>query len=66
MLTGPVPNGARSVSWPWYHHEIGSELTEEAREVLEKYAKVPSDQVESHIYRIVGTPSHDLSNPSMP
>lgn len=62
MLTGPVPTGARSVSWPWYHHEIGFELTEEAREVLETYAKIPPDQVESHIYRIVGSSFHGPSH----
>ena len=53
MLDGPVPEGARSVSWPWYHHEIGDELTLEAKQVLEMYSRVLPDQMESHIYRIV-------------
>ncbi|KAG8530719.1 uncharacterized protein KY384_004076 [Bacidia gigantensis] len=52
MLDGPVPEGARSVSWPWYHHELEDELTPDAREVLEKYSKIPSESIESHIYRI--------------
>ncbi len=55
MLDGPVPDGARSVSWPWYHHVLGDELTPDARTVLEKYSKIPSGDVESHIYRIVSS-----------
>ncbi|KAL9102172.1 MAG: hypothetical protein Q9163_002646 [Psora crenata] len=52
MLDGPVPDGARSVSWPWYHHELKGELTPAARTLLEQYSKVDPAQVESHIYRI--------------
>ena len=57
MLDGPVPAGARSVSWPWYHHELGEELTTEAKEVLEQYSNVAADKIESHIYRIVSSPA---------
>lgn len=53
MLDGPVPDGARSVSWPWYHHVLTNELTVDARVLFEKYAKVPPKEVENHIYRIV-------------
>ena len=53
MLDGPVPEGARSVSWPWYHHTLTTELTIDAREVLEKYSKVSPEDVEKHVYRIV-------------
>ena len=53
MLHGPVPDGARSVSWPWYHHVLTNELTVDARILFEEYAKVPSKDVENHIYRIV-------------
>ena len=59
MLDGPVPYGARSVSWPWYHHTITTELTADARTLLEQYSKIPPDRVEPHIYRIV---SFYLSN----
>lgn len=55
MLDGPVPNGARSVSWPWYHHVLEDELTIDARNILEKYSKVHPEKVESHIYRIVSS-----------
>ena len=55
MLNGPVPEGARSVSWPWYHHLLTNELTTDARTLFEQYAKVPSDDVENHIYRIVSS-----------
>lgn len=53
MLNGPVPEGARSVSWPWYHHVLTNELTVEARAVFEHYAKLAPEDVENHIYRIV-------------
>ncbi len=53
MLDGPVPNGARSVSWPWYHHTLTTELTVDARALLEQYSKIPADRVETHIYRVV-------------
>ena len=52
-----MPEGARSVSWPWYHHEIGDELTTEAKKVLEMYSKILPDEIESHIYRIVRPPN---------
>ena len=53
MLDGPVPDGARSVSWPWYHQTLTTELTVDARTLLEEYSKVPKDGVKTHIYRIV-------------
>lgn len=56
MLDRPVPEGSRSVSWPWYHHVLTTELTTEARNVLEKYSRIPPKDVESHIYSIVGLP----------
>lgn len=52
MLDGPVPAGARSVSWPWYHHVLQDELTPDARTLLETYSKIRPDEVESHIYRM--------------
>lgn len=55
MLDGPVPDGARSVSWPWYHHVLTDELTVDARALFEQYAKVPPKDVENHIYRIVSS-----------
>ena len=65
MLDGPVPEGARSVSWPWYHHVLTDELTMEARALFEQYAKVPSDDVENHIYRIVSSNPHTTINYSL-
>lgn len=52
MLDGPVPDGARSVSWPWYHHVLTNELTPDARTLFEEYAGVQPRDVENHIYRI--------------
>lgn len=55
MLDGLAPYGSRSVSWPWYHHTLTTELTPIARSILEKYSGIPSDEVESHIYSIVSS-----------
>lgn len=65
MLDGPVPDGARSVSWPWYHHILTTELTVEARALLQQYSKIPAQDVENHVYRIV---SHyfQASDPDLP
>ncbi|KAL8649173.1 MAG: hypothetical protein Q9226_005683 [Calogaya cf. arnoldii] len=52
MLDGPVPGGARSVSWPWYHHLLTNELTPDAKKLLTTYSKVPSKEIEAHIYSI--------------
>lgn len=53
MLDGPVPAGARSVSWPWYHHTLTTELTADSRTLLQQYSGVPAQDVEHHVYRIV-------------
>ncbi|KAL9601636.1 MAG: hypothetical protein Q9219_002356 [cf. Caloplaca sp. 3 TL-2023] len=52
MLDGPVPDGARSVSWPWYHHVLTNELTPDAKKLLATYSRVPPDEMEAHIYSI--------------
>lgn len=54
MLDGPVPDGARSVSWPWYHQLLTHELTPEAKELLSAYSGVPAAEMEAHVYSIVG------------
>lgn len=53
MLDRPAPDGARSVSWPWYHHLLTTELTPDARTILEKYSGIAPEDVESHIYSVV-------------
>ena len=55
MLDGPVPDGARSVSWPWYHHTLTNELTLDARTLLHEYSRVPREEIESHVYRVVSS-----------
>ncbi|KAL8806414.1 MAG: hypothetical protein Q9182_001329 [Xanthomendoza sp. 2 TL-2023] len=52
MLDGPVPDGARSVSWPWYHHVLTTELTLDAKKILTTYSQVPPTEIEAHIYSI--------------
>lgn len=67
MLDRPAPEGARSVSWPWYHHVLTNELTPDARSLLEKYSGILPEDVESHIYSIVSafplTVIYSLRNP---
>ncbi|KAL8709859.1 MAG: hypothetical protein Q9220_005475 [cf. Caloplaca sp. 1 TL-2023] len=52
MLDGPVPNGARSVSWPWYHHVLTTELTLDAKKLLTTYSGLLPGEIERHIYSI--------------
>ncbi|KAH8811716.1 hypothetical protein F5884DRAFT_855054 [Xylogone sp. PMI_703] len=37
---------------PWYSKDLGDKLNPAARELLEKYSKVPADEVESHIAKV--------------
>lgn len=37
----------------WYSEDISQRLQPSARELLEKYSKIPPDEVESHVYTIV-------------
>jgi hypothetical protein len=39
-----------------YNRNIGSKLGEPARHLLETYSKIPSDEVEKHVYAIVWFP----------
>lgn len=66
MLDGPVPDGARSVSWPWYHHTLTTELTLDARTLLQKYSKIPKEDVENHVYRIVSHPLRPSTSNAVP
>ncbi|KAI4090310.1 MAG: hypothetical protein L6R37_007903 [Teloschistes peruensis] len=50
MLDGPPPLGAKSVSWPWYHHVITNELTPDAKKLLTTYSGIPLKDLEAHIY----------------
>ena len=43
-----------STDVPWYNGDIGPKLGPKAREILEGYSKIPADQVESHVSKIVG------------
>lgn len=39
---------------PWYKKELGT-IEKPARELLEKYSKIPAEKVDSHILEVVGT-----------
>ena len=53
MLGGQIAKDARSVKWPWYHDNLENDLSQEARDVLEKYSGIAPEHVKSHIYKIV-------------
>ena len=40
----------------WYREEIGDKLGVPARELLEQYSKIPPEEVESHVKKIVYLP----------
>ena len=44
--------GSRSRDVAWYSKDI-SEIPEAAREVLEKYSKVPPEEVKDHVTKVV-------------
>lgn len=45
--------GSRDRSVPWYDKTF-SGVPEDARELLEKYSKIPPDEVEPHVLSMVG------------
>jgi len=38
---------------PWYNPDLGQKLGDSARELLESYSKIPAEDVEDHVYKIV-------------
>lgn len=45
--------GSRDKTVGWYEPTLGEKLTPSARELFEAYSKIPADEVESHVYKIV-------------
>jgi hypothetical protein len=58
------PDGAvkGDTNVPWYANSIGTRLGKTARQLLENYSKIPADEVESHVFKIVSF-SHVKSLP---
>jgi len=48
-----IPEAPREKDVPGYNPEIRNKLGDSARELLEKYSKIPAAEVEDHIYKIV-------------
>jgi len=44
----------RSKDLPWFQSKIGSSLTAAGRQLLQDYSGIAPDDVETHIYTIVG------------
>jgi hypothetical protein len=56
-LPSPEKIAERSIDVPWYERTIPAEkLDGAARDLLENYSKIPSAEVESHVYNIVRSP----------
>jgi hypothetical protein len=71
--TGPsmantyIPDAQRKIDSrekdvPWYTDSIGTRLGPAARKLLEEYSHIPPEQVESHIFAVVGS-QHFNSQP---
>lgn len=43
--------GTRDKDVPWYSEEL--KLGDQARELLENYSRIPADEVETHVRKIV-------------
>ena len=44
---------APSKDLPWFQANIGPSLTEEGRRLLEEYSRIPHEEIDDHIYKIV-------------
>lgn len=45
---------------PWYSNDLET-IQDQARELLEKYSKIPADKVNSHILEVVGPTTRNVS-----
>jgi hypothetical protein len=58
MAQTDIPNALakiqeQSKDVPWYNPDVGKQLGDSARDLLEKYSKIPAAEVEDHVYMIV-------------
>jgi hypothetical protein len=58
MAQTGIPNALaeiqeRSKDVPWYNPDVGSQLGDSARELLENYSNIPAAEVEDHVYKVV-------------
>ena len=44
---------ARSRKLPWYQASLDNKLSPEARKLFEQYSKIPAQEIETHIYKVV-------------
>ena len=54
---------AREKDVPWYNPELGNQLGDSARELLENYSKIPAAEVEYHVYKIVRSFARAMKDP---
>src|ERR1700761_8860185 len=58
MAHTDIPNAIQKIETrdkdvPWYNPSLDQKLAASTRELLETYSKIPADQVENHVYKIV-------------
>ena len=52
-IPDPAKIAARDKDVPWYVEDVGKKLGDTGRELFEKYSKIPADEVEAHIQKVV-------------
>jgi hypothetical protein len=60
--TAPGPYSDRSKNNPAYSEEIGENLGPLARDLLVNYSKIPPEDLEDHVKKIVTSPSSAETN----
>lgn len=45
--------GSRDKNVPWYIPSLDEKLIPSTRELFESYSKIPANEVENHVYKIV-------------
>lgn len=51
-FNGPVPNPPEECSKRWFSEDV-PEISPRTREVLEKYSKIPPEEINAHVTDIV-------------
>ena len=44
----------------WYYQDIDGRIKPESRKLLEEYSHIPSEEVDSHIYKLVRNTYHSI------
>jgi len=50
-----MTNNPDTTKLPWYRKELGPRLKPNMRKLFDEYSKVPSEEVEDHLYEFVSS-----------